>query len=434
MKVLKGFVTISQYINNTPGNTSVLGELSTWSMTYSKEKGEYKDISLPGYSLISFKNIESTTGVAEAVQQSQALQVLQVVNQSINYAISHVRPYNQSDFKNTLLAAFNARISTLNFGPFVDNGSIALPQWISWVSLEHNNSLVKIWLADEAFQNQYDEYEITVLPPLTNLDNFFGLYSTVVANLSNNTLSQLSDAIEVAKGLHPETYLRILNFDFINTANISQHHSTNWGVLVYGKAGDNIDTIKDAIIEYVLANSTHDRSAWENILPDLFKRTEFIFLPRWDKEAIPNLGNLSILYSSILDPKECLQFAKDNIAFYTDVFIDDNTTILPYDYKAISLVCVNGSSNVDGKKKLTDVFPDYIPISSTSTDFNRMQVATRNWVLLMEELLILAETATEFTSVPSPFRRIVRNDTLYISVLYNNVNFLVAARSNAFYG
>jgi hypothetical protein len=433
MKILKGFVTINQFINNITNNVSSLGELSTFSQTFSTDKGEYKNVDLPEYSLITFKSIESTTGVAAVVSQSQVDQITELVNQAVVYATAHIRPYDPIDFKNTLLAAFTGRISTLNHGPFVDNGTLALPQWISWISTEHSDASIKIWLSDEAFQNQYDEYEIKVIPPLTPLNNFFGLFNSVSTTLDSITLNDLTNEIEVVRNSQPESYLRILNFNFVNTVNQAQTKSTNWTVLVYGKAGDNIDTIKDAIIAYVLENSTHTNQEWETILPDLFKRTEFIFLPRWDKEAIPNLTVLAGIYSSILNPKECIQFAKDNIGFYDDAFIEDNVNILPYDYKAISLVCVNGSSNIAGKETILDIIPDCIPISSTSTDFNRMQIATREWILLMDDMLVLAETATEFTTVPSPYRRIIRENKLFISMLYNNVNYLVAAKSNSFY-
>jgi len=89
--------------------------------------------------------------------------------------------------------------------------------------------------------------------------------------------------------------------------------------------------------------------------------------------------------------------------------------------------------NPDGKRKITDLFPDYIPIPTSSIDFNRMQVRTRDWLILLETVLMIAETANEFTSVPTNLRRIKRGDTLYISALYNNINYLVAAKSNTFY-
>lgn len=433
MELIKGFVSIGQYVSNVAGVIAPLGELSTWSMTYSKERGEYKDNSIPGYSLTTFKSVDMTTSAPVVVVASQVTQILQLVVACVAYATTHIRPYDSDDFKNSILASFTGRISSLQIGSFIDNGSLALPAWIAWRSVEHNNNVIKIWLSDQAFADQYDDYQIDVVPPISQLDDFFGLFSVVSNTLNNRDLNDLSDQIAVIKGNNPETYLRILNFDYVNSANPTQKRKSDWAVLVYGKAGDNIDAIKDAIVAYVLANSTHTNQQWAVIFPDLFKRTEFVFLPRWDLVSIPNLSTQADLYSSILNPTECVEFAKDNITFYAEAHIEDNVRLLPYDYKAISLVCVNGESNIDGKKELTDIIPDYIPVPSTSTDFNRMQIATREWILAMDNLLLLAEVANENTSMPANIRRIVRNDVLFITTLHEGVNYLVAAKINNFY-
>lgn len=433
MDIVKGFVTIDAYVNNNPGIVSLLGELSTWSRTYSREKGEYLDSNIPGFKLTTFRVSDSDNGIQKALVPSQVTQILQIVKDCIDYAQSHIRPYDPNDFRNTILANFHIRIENLNMGAFIDNGFIALPQWISWDSKEHNNAFVRVWLVDEAFQDQYDEHHITVIPPVERLDDLFSIYSTAVGKINERSLTDMMELIQEAKNEHPETYIRLQEFDFVNTLNTNQKTKTNWGILIYGKNGDNVDSIKDAIIDFVLANSTHTRSEWETIFPDLFKRTEFVFLPRWDKTSIPNLGQLANLYSSILDPRECIEFAKEQISFYDDAFIELNTNIFPYDYKALSIVSVNGNNNLEGARNLYEVFPDYIPIPSTSPDFNRMQLRTREWVIFIQNLIIAAETANDFTSVSNPMRKQLKGGILFISGIFDNINYLVAAKSNSFY-
>lgn len=433
MNIIKGFVTISAYVNNTPGQTAPLGELSTWSRTYSYEKGEYQDSAVPGYKLTTFRAADNDTGTEIVLQASLVQQILRVISECMAYASSHIRPYDSIDFKNTLLANFYQKMGDLHIGDFVDNGTIALPQWISWNSLDHNGDYVKIWLSDQAFQDQYDDYKIVVIPPLQNLDHFFNAYNVALTEINGRDSDALNQLIQTAKGTNPETYIRFLDFDFYNQINLEQKNRTSWAVLIYGKAGDNIDAIKDAMVEFILANSSHSRAEWEVILPDLFRRTEFVMLPRWDKKSIPNLTELAALYASMLNPMECVQFAKNAINFYPQVFIEANTTVFPYDYKALSVVAVNGDTNVDTKKTLVQVFPDYIPVPSTSPDFNRMQIKTRNWLIFLEQLLIAAETVGEFTSVPANMRKQRRGGLLFVSGMYDNVNYLVAARSNSIY-
>lgn len=433
MKIIKGFVTIGQYVNNVPGSLSPIGELSTWSTTYSKEKGEYQNTAVPGYKLVTFRCADSVTGVETVVTEAEVNQIIAVVRDCVAYAFSHLRPYDSADFRNTVLANHYETISDFGISTFVDSGSIALPEWISWNGVGVDGTSVKIWLSDQAFKDQYDEYSITVIPPLDDLNSFFNSFSVAGNLLNARSVATLGDLIQDTKGTNPETYMRILNFDFVNKFNPEQKMSTNWAMLIYGKVGDNIDAIKDAIVEYVLFHSTHTRTEWEEVLPDLFKRTEFVMLPRWDKVAIPNLTELSSLYQSMLDPVECIAFAKANIPFYTNDFINNNVLIFPYDYKAITIVSVNGMTNVNEKRTLSGIFPDYIPINTSSPDFNRMQLKTQAWVLFFERLLITAETATRYSSIPPTQRRIIRNDALFISAVYDNVNYLVAARINNYY-
>lgn len=431
--IVKGFITVNAFVNNTPGNISSLGELSTWSRTYSKEKGEYQYDDLAGFKLTTFKVADNTTGVQQVLNTATAKQIIQVARECVSYATSHIRPYDSIDFQNTILANFSTRVGNLQMGEFRDNGTAALPEWLSWTSLDNDNAIIKIWLSDPAFQDQYDEYEIVVLPPVDVVDHLFNEYNLALTEINSRTSAQFSDKLQILKGDNPETFLRIMDFKFVNRLNTAQSNKTTWAVVVYGKVGDNIDSIKDAIVEFVLASSTHSKSEWEIILPEIFKRTEFVLLPRWDKVSIENLGQLASLYSSAIEPNEAIAFAKNVISFYTDVFIENNITIFPYDYKALAIVAVNGNTNIPGFEKLFNVFPDYIPVPSTSSDFNRMKTKTQEWLILLEKLLLIAEVATVYTSVPLFARKQFRDGVLYISAMYDNVNYLVAAKSNSVY-
>ena len=70
-------------------------------------------------------------------------------------------------------------MGNFNFGRFVDNDQLAMPEWISWTSLSFDNTTIKIWLSDESFKAQYDDFDITIIPPIPNMDDFFKNYSTV---------------------------------------------------------------------------------------------------------------------------------------------------------------------------------------------------------------------------------------------------------------
>ncbi len=432
MQLIKGFVVINELVSNVEGTVSALGEMSPLSLTYTKERGEYYDSTVPGYSFISFTHKDTLTNNNIVVNSLQVNQILNIIKSCKTYSSSQVTAIVPEDFINFIATQYISAVNTLVFGSLINDGNISLPEWISWVDISTNN-VVKIWLSDVSFSEQYDDYEIVVVPQVDNLDTLFNNYLSVKTIIDGITVPEMLEKVNIAKANKPVTSLRVYSYDLVNVLDITQKTPLLFWFLIYGKAGDNIDNIKDKLIEFILENSIKDNEEWENILPDLFKRTEFIILPRWDKIAIENFTLLSSLYSSIMNVNECIDFAKANIPFYEATFIENNTNIIPYDYKAISTIFINGPNNSEGKEDITNVFNDYIPVPSTSLDFGRMSVYTQEWSLLLGQLLIIAETATDSSITPIGFNKVKRNNILFMSVIYDNINYLVAARSNPFY-
>ena len=69
MYSLKGFINIPKFIDNNPiiglataPATAVLGELSKWGMTFSKNAGEYENTAYPDVSLVAMFSKDSVLG------------------------------------------------------------------------------------------------------------------------------------------------------------------------------------------------------------------------------------------------------------------------------------------------------------------------------------------------------------------------------------
>lgn len=433
MNLIKGFVSINSYVNNVQGQIAPLGELSTWSETYSREKGEYTNASYNNLKLTTFKSVNTSTGVHHVLVAAEIDKVFEIVGSCLQYSSTNVQPYDSNDFRNYIIALHSSSISSFNFGPFVSNGFVAAPQWLSYIDLSNDNNEVKIWLSDSAFRDQYDEYEIEVIPAVTNVDSLFGFFTSVTTAVQANTVVEIYEKIDIIKNNKPETFIRVLPFEYRNNLSPTQRLMTNWAVVIYGKAGDHIDAIKEAIIAYVLTHSSRTLAEWESVLPELFLRTEFILVPLWNKKSIPNLTDLSALYSSIIKCKDVTSFVRGMypITTYPTNYIADNITVMPYDFKGISLAVFPAVNNIMGRRELVELFPDYIAVPSTSLDFSRMSIKTSEFSLILGRMLVVAESTALNTVIPNDFRRVIRDGKTYISAVYDNINYMMLTASNS---
>jgi hypothetical protein len=425
---IQGFVEVSQFINNTPGNTSPFGELSTFSATFSKERGIYQNNALPGYTLHTFRASDSN-GAALVLTADEVLEIFEIVRDVIVYAQSHQRPYDMQDFVATVQTDQATKINSLGFGDLVAGTAISLPAFLSW-KRNNSNDEVRVWLSDLAFRGQFTGFEITVIPPIDQLGDFFLPYSQVKEQLDAVSLSDFMAKIQVAKDGHPDTFTRIMEFDFYNRFDQQVKTTCRFGILIYGQEGDYIDAIKDAIVAYLLANSSYGEDQWATVLPDVFKRTEMIIVPRWDKQATENLTEQGSLYSQITNPHNSLTFVRDFIGNTTLAYLQVHTNTLPFAFKTLMAYVVNGVNNEEGKTNFAEMFSDYLPIPSTSVDFGRMSLETQQWALFIDDILLLAEKVTPLTSLPTGVRRVIRNGKTYLAALHDGVNYLVAAKAN----
>lgn len=431
MYILKGFSVIDVLSNPTPDITSRLGEISTWSLTYSKDPTEYYNTGIAGYRLICLKSYNTENDLRVVVPNTVVTQVLNMVQTCYNFCYEHIEPYDPLVLLQTLKTEFQGVASNVTMGPIVVADTISMPQWISWENSLSGDWTIKIWLADEALQEQYDEYDITVIPPIANnIDAFFGTTENIKVMMSNFSFSGFMDRIQIEKQKRPESYTRVLTYNFIPPEINELPIQTNWGLLVYGVLGDNQDAMRQAIIDYTIQNSIHTIDEWAVKIPDLFKRTEFVIVPRWDLYAIENLSIQAGLYSCAVDPVDCLSFVKAKINFYTDAHIHNNLTIAPHFHKYLALCIVNGPDNQTGKAKFKDLFKDYTFAPTDSLDHNRMTVYTREWINILTNMLVVAENMDALTTVPTYMRKVRRNNKLYVSAIYDNVNYLVYAKNN----
>lgn len=425
---VKAFLGIDSLISNDPNVTSPLGELSVLSRTFSKDIGEYNSTIYRGYRLYTFNSVDQNNEHATLVPSDVDF-CAGIVNSIIEYAKSNIRPYNTAQMTMSLKASFQGILDTIEYGEFIETGSYALPEWIE-ITKAVSGSVFRIWLSDDAFKRQYDLFEIAVIPFIDNIDDMFDYFGSVNQRLEIAKVSEFMEKIQRVRDIHPETVQHIVEFNFINVNNPTQFRSVPWGVLTYGAAGDNIDARKDAIIDYILNNSERSRDEWEAIIPDLFKKIEFTLVPRWDLVAIPNLSDLSEVHRTVIDIATNQTYVLAGIGHYNPSHIVGNIELLPHPYKYLMVNVIPGENNDIELNRISKLYPDYIPVQNTALDFGRMSKETRDWCDFLFNLITVSEYMNRYNTIPTTVRRVERNGKLFVSGVYDNVNYLVEAKSN----
>lgn len=427
---LKGFGVNSTYVDNTLGAVSAIGELSDISLTYSKEKGYYKNDSISNdIVLVSFTSAD--TGVSQPVDGNVRDRVLAIIK-LVYDQIALKQQLFADTLAQTLLTAFQSTAQNFVIGGIIQtpDQQFWTPTWVSWSDNALAGSAIKIWFNDPAFQTQFDDFSITVVPPITPLDDFFKIGSQVDAEVNAVTFPQAMTAIQAARATNPETILLAQTYNYIDPANASHLVPTNWTVLLYGPNGNSVDAIKNALITYILANSTHSRADWTAILPDLFKVTEFVLVPRYDILALPNQVGQVGIYATQMNLAQANAVFKKQIPAYAAAQVDQYLNTMGHPYKSLQILSVGGTDNRTSLFELSDVFPDIINVSTTSPDFGRMSAPTRAFLIALDTMVQTAETMDAFSSVPTGFSRLVRDGNVYIVLNSNNIDYLVLSKAS----
>lgn len=443
MYSLKGFVEFAGFANNIPGVIAKIGELSPVSYTYSKEKGYYDDPDYKDIEITSFLSVEDdgTTKTAVEIPSEIRSNIFKICNWIYGQMIATGNTQDRINFLAIISNEFSQLIEGVQCGAISTDGTNHIPDWVCWkfIGSEH---YIRLWFTDESFRNQYDEYEIVVVPPLEPLDTFFMKATDVKVRLEAMTATIMVDKLQKAKDDYPETIIKVETYDYYAPGNPDFRVPSRWGILIYGMAGNNPDCIKEAICDYIMERTEHTRDEWAEILPDLFRRTEFMIIPLWDQYGIPNRVLEKGIYSPLIKHERAVEvgiaallppasgLADPKHAPYTEGHIRHYLSFMGHPYRSIALVIVGGPENRQGKFYLTDFFPDFISVNTASIDFNRMSVKTQEFATILADLIYNAEQVDTYTVLPFGMTRMYRNNQLCVVKSIDNINIIVLAKSN----
>lgn len=430
MYYTKSFCNVSVFASNQPGVNSVLGELTQFAKTFTKELGQYHHNTLDGYDLFNFSSLRQNTKVV--VRPEVVNQAISLVDKLVSTTLGRVGELYADELLTTLRGvSATLNVTNIQVGAMATDGRYWVPSWISWSDTTDtmaNNH--KVWLTVDSFVRQYTEYEIVVVPPFDNVDDFFYPGSVVENRLKAITPSQMMERSEQAKAGHPETYRRTETYAYYDQNNTSRVIDTYWTVLIYGSAGNNPDLVQEAIADYILANSNHGREQWILLFPDIFRRTEFAFIPMWDRYASGQRLLSHGVYSPVYTAAELQKYARDFMPSYPATHTNNNVQGLGFPYRSLAAAVIGNIENRDGLIRLSMVYPDYMNVATDSTDFNRMSLETQSWTMTMAELIPIAEGWNEATDLPQATYLVKRDNKVFIARSVNRVLMLVLVKQS----
>lgn len=429
MAKVQGFLNIPQLISNIPGEISPVGELSPHASTFSRTVGYYEKSTLPTVGFTSFHSV-GDDNVERVVPTVISDGILTLGAWLLNRILNEGGYANPAAMALALTNTFSTVGTDFAVGDFVNIGVYNFPSWISWNKNHDDEDFqVKTWWADEPFRTQFRNFTIIVVPPVEDVDLLWGSYAQVYALMQARTNQDFLNDVATARAGLPYSHLKEMRFNWINPLNNTQQVATPWGAIIYGDGGNNDDNIRNAIIDYILDNSSHTREEWKTVLPSLFVTTEFIITPLWNRVSIPNQSANSGLNSPIFRNGDLLAYAMAAASGYTQTHIQSVVEGSVFTYKSLAFTIFGGSENIDGVKTFHLKFSDYMPLNPQQADFSRMSTRTRTWVNKINEMLPLAETLSENTSLPPEFSLITRDGVKFVAWRFEDTLYLIAAKS-----
>ena len=428
MKSFKGFAHIGTLADNRDHKDAPVGELSALSQTFTRDQTKHTSGANPGFMLRGFSYY--VDDVKTQFPDVDALAILAKIDWVYGKARLGTLTTDVLSVRNAWITDNAATHDLLETGEMVlfDTNKWC-PSYIVFAP-KGTTTRWKIWFAEAAFFNQFDEYIFNHVKPLTNLDDFCLDYVNLKPKLAARTLSDSISQVDVLRKSDPETRLRVDPFDWIDPIDRNLKISVDWMSLLWGEAGNNLDATKESLAAWILANSTHTREEWAVIFPDIFTSTELIFVPIWDEFAVPERPRESGIYRGAGNMMAGIAKAKivAKGVKYTPTHIQAVANDCPTQFKSVRCIVVGGPENRDGKNQLILQHPDWLNVPTTHVDFMRMTELTRGAVMLIMEMLQYAEEMTPTTAPPTGYNRTMRDGVMYLSKTYQKFLYLVVTK------
>lgn len=432
-KQIKGFITRDDFVTPRNQEVSPLYELSELSYTYSRHKQVIYPSDQPTYALHVF-NAE-TTGSSEhlTITQTETQAIVRVVTEFSTYLTGNPVTTKQQaivNFTNQHNSLFPDRpVTDLTYNTVKTHNNIRVPDYLTFTVMGIQCS---IWTDDQMFQTFYPKYDINVVFPFDNFASSVQNTSEMLDLLSEFDPVIFNQRLEEDKVGYPPTITRIMNIPY-KVPNTTVERNCYFGFNIYGRHG-NYDYILKLELYRILTEELGLSGAFvEEVFPTILRINEFFIVPRWERLAISTqVGQIGINSQISLTYNEAFDSRKFIKVYDQENYIKNNTYDVPNTYNNLLLQVTNGYYSEERIRSFASCYPDMITVSSLHPDFSRMSSKTQRFMILLENILEIADSATQ----TELFNKVVQNDNYlftiidrggvtYVSVFYEEHQYYV---------
>lgn len=426
------FCVIKDLVIN--GSTSPLGELSTKSVSYSKEPDFYFKDGKP-VGLVGFRGV-SDTSMYEQVPKTHYEPVIDMMAWLFEQAKGKKTTDSPQGCLQLLKAQYTNGWEWKGVNQMVTNNDIWLPSSINFVytvgGVAHE---FKIWFANDFFAVEFPYREIYVVHPIPIADIDYladNNYKQVRDRLAAETTDKVQervDAVLGGKGLYePYTERIVMGFDIYDLINVPQKNMGFWTIIYYGNPNDAEEETYEAIKKCILDHSKYDEAKWSDVIPDLFNPLEFCVVPYWNEQGLINETVAGSTYTPIFTYKGGVDLPTRYGALWGEAQVIESMQVVPHLYKSAKMAFVGKPKNHNNLWHISDVYPDYQLIPSTDSQAGMMSKETTKLIFDLEEMLAAGEVVTPNGMPPKGIQRVVRDGKLYITRRSSKVKLTMITR------
>ena len=411
---IKGFITRDDFVTPRNQDVSPLYELSELSYTYSYRKQVIYPSDQPTYALHVFHAETTGSTVVPEITQLQSQAIVRVVSELSNYLTGNTIATKQQaivNFTNQHNALFPDRpITNLTYNTVKIHNNIRVPDYLTFTILGIDCS---IWTNDQMFQTFYPKYDIRTVFPFDNFANIVQNTSQMLDALGQFDPVIFNERIEQDKMGYPPTVTRIMNIPY-RVPNTTVERNCYFAFNIYGRHGNYDYILKLELYRVLTEELGLSGSFVEEVFPTILRINEFFLVPRWERLAIPSqVGQIGInsqiskTYSEVYDTRKFIKI------YDQDVYIKNNTYDVPVTHNNLLVQVTNGYYSEERIRVFTGCYPDIISVSSLSQDFGRMSSRTQRFIILLENLLDIADSNNQ----TELFNKVVQNDSYLFTII-----------------